>query len=84
MLMNLKDPESIVAWWKVFPDQHDNYLSHKLKVSPEFAPAIVEAQRRIANDPALSSLRPQVQARWSQDERADEPDQAWQQELKAA
>lgn len=63
MLLNLKDPESIVAWWQVFPDQHDNYLSLKLKVSPEFAPTIREALRRIARDPSLSGMRTSVQPR---------------------
>ncbi|MBI3346963.1 MAG: hypothetical protein HY020_07095 [Burkholderiales bacterium] len=57
MLLNLHDPESIVAWWKVLPDQHDVFLSHKLKVSPQFAPGITEAQRRIDSDPNLSCLR---------------------------
>lgn len=57
MLLNLKDPESIITWWKVLPDQHDVYFAHKIKVSPEFAPAINEAQRRIAGDPQLLELR---------------------------
>lgn len=57
MLLDLKDPDSIVTWWKVLPDQHDVFLEHKLKVSPEFAPGILEAQRRIADDPQLLELR---------------------------
>lgn len=57
MLLNLNDPQSIVTWWKVLPDQHDVYLVHKLKVSPEFAPAITEAQRLIAGDDRLLELR---------------------------
>lgn len=56
MLLNLNDPESIVSWWKVYPDQHQAYLDHKLKVSPEFAPSIRDAQRRIAEDPDLRGL----------------------------
>jgi hypothetical protein len=56
MLLNLNDPESILAWWKVYPDQHQNYLDYKLKANPEFAPAILEVQRRIAEDPDLRSL----------------------------
>ncbi|MFG6459775.1 hypothetical protein [Roseateles sp. BYS96W] len=48
MLLNLNDPDSIVAWWRVLPDRHDDYLAYKVKVSPEFAPAINEARRRIA------------------------------------
>ncbi|RYG88000.1 MAG: hypothetical protein EON59_05745 [Alphaproteobacteria bacterium] len=57
MLLNLNDPASIVAWWQVLPDQHDVYLDHKMKVSPEFGPAISEAQRRISGDPRLLELR---------------------------
>ncbi len=56
MYLNLKDPESILAWWKVLPDQHSVYLDHKIKVSPEFAPAILEVQRRIAEVPELRAL----------------------------
>lgn len=53
MHLNLNDPDSIVAWWTVLPDRHDDFLAHKLKASPEFAPAINEAHRRIAATPAL-------------------------------
>ncbi len=56
MQLNLKDLESIITWWKVLPDQHSAYLDHKIKVSPEFAPAIMEAQRRIAEEPELRGL----------------------------
>lgn len=56
MLLNLNDPDSIVAWWTVLPDRHDEYLVHKIKVSPEFAPAIKEARRRIAARPELAGL----------------------------
>lgn len=53
MHLNLNDPESIVAWWTVLPDRHDDYLAYKVKASPEFAAAINEARRRIAATPAL-------------------------------
>ncbi len=66
MLLNLGDPESIVAWWRVFPEQHDNYLSHKLKVSPEFASSILEARRRIEADPALCGLLRTIQRHGSE------------------
>lgn len=56
MLLNLNDPDSIVAWWTVLPDRHDAYLAHKLRVSPEFAPAINEARRRIAARPDLTRM----------------------------
>jgi len=56
MHLNLNDPESIVAWWTVLPDRHDDYLAYKVKASPEFAPAINEARRRIAANPKLRLL----------------------------
>jgi hypothetical protein len=51
MLLNLNDPDSIVAWWTVLPDRHDDYLAYKVKASPEFARAINDARRRIAAAP---------------------------------
>jgi hypothetical protein len=60
MLLNLNDPDSIVAWWTVLPDRHDEYLTHKAKVSPEFAPAINEARRRIAARPEMADLLDQA------------------------
>ena len=56
MELNLNDPDSIVAWWRVLPDQHSGYLDHVLLARPQFRPAIKEAQRRIATDPALGDL----------------------------
>ena len=53
MLLDLNDPESIVQWWQVWPARHDGYLEYALKNSPQFAPAIREAQRRIATSPEL-------------------------------
>jgi hypothetical protein len=57
MHLDLKDPASIVAWWVVYPDQHDAFLDYKVKASPQFAPAIREALRRIDQDPQLRSMR---------------------------
>jgi hypothetical protein len=56
MLLNLNDPDSIVAWWTVLPDRHEDYLAYKVQVSPEFAPAINEARGRIAANPELRRL----------------------------
>lgn len=56
MLLNLNDPESILAWWCVFPERHGGFLEHKLRLSPEFAPAIREAQRRIASSEELQGM----------------------------
>lgn len=61
MLLNLNDPASILAWWKVLPERHDSFLTYKLRASPEFAPAILEAQRRIADDPELRDLLVQTE-----------------------
>lgn len=49
MHLNLNDPDSIVRWWTVLPDRHDDYLAYKVQISPEFAPNITEARRRIAD-----------------------------------
>lgn len=68
MELKLTDPESILAWWKVFPDSHDSFLTYKIKASPEFAPAISEARRRIAADPVLAGLLRQVEQRTRQHE----------------
>lgn len=70
MLLNLNDPDSVVAWWTVLPDRHDAYLSHKVRVSPEFAPAIHEARRRIAAHPKLSRTLELATARRLQHEAA--------------
>ena len=48
MLLDLNDADSILRWWKVWPDRHDANLEYFLQSSPQCAPAITEAQRRIA------------------------------------
>ena len=53
MLLNLNDPDSIVAWWTVFPSRHDGVLEQTLVLRPEFGGAIREAQRRIASSTEL-------------------------------
>ena len=60
MNLNLSDPDRIIAWWQVLPDWLSSYLDYKLRASPDFAPAIRAAQRRIANDPALGALLAQA------------------------
>ena len=74
MLLNLNDPESILDWWKVFPDRHASFLDYKLKSSPEFAPAIREAQRRISNSSELSGLLAEAaqQRRQREDRQAEQ------------
>jgi len=56
MQLNLNDPTSIVQWWRVFPERHSNYLEVKLRLSPDFAPSIREAQRQIAASEELQAL----------------------------
>lgn len=48
--------DSLLAWWRVWPEQHNSYLDYKLSVSPEFAPAIHAAWRQIAASPELLAL----------------------------
>jgi len=55
MLLNLNDPDSIVRWWCVLPERHDGVLEQTLRLSPQFAPAIKEAQRRIAGSQDLQA-----------------------------
>jgi hypothetical protein len=59
MLLDLNDPMSIVAWWRVWPERHGEFLTHKLRSSAQFAPGIRAAQRLIAEDPALRAIREQ-------------------------
>lgn len=40
MKLNLADPDGILAWWRVLPDRHSDYLDYKIRTSAEFAPAI--------------------------------------------
>ena len=69
MLLDLNDPESIFAWWQVWPERHDSYLDYKMKVSPEFAASIRQAQRMIAARPELRALRARlVPVRWERPE----------------
>lgn len=57
MQLDLNSVDSILAWWQVWPERHDSYLDYKLSASPEFAPAIHAARRRIAASPELLALR---------------------------
>lgn len=57
MQLDMNSVDSILAWWQVWPERHDSYLNYKLSASPEFAPAIHAARRRIAASPELRALR---------------------------
>lgn len=56
MLVNMNDPVSVLAWWKVWPARHDPMLEHWISTQPQFAPSIREVLRMIASAPALSEL----------------------------
>lgn len=56
MNLNLNDPDSIVAWWRVYPGRHWAYLEYyAVHAQAQFQPAIRQAQRRIAADPLFAS-----------------------------
>ncbi len=45
MIVNLKDPAGIVAWYKVAPTRHGPQLAAFAKLRPQFADSIREAGR---------------------------------------
>lgn len=45
MIVNLKDPASIVAWYKVNPARHGPQLAAFARLRPQFSCAIKEAGR---------------------------------------
>lgn len=57
MILNLNDPLSIVAWWRVYPERHEAYLDEWLQAGCEWAASIMEARRCIADDPTLARQR---------------------------
>jgi hypothetical protein len=74
MFLDLKDANSIVSWWEVFPARHDGALSQMLQARPQFCASIREAQRRIASSSHLQemlnrSLAQEAQHRAYQEER---------------
>lgn len=71
MQLDLNSVDSIVAWWRVWPERHDSYLDYKLAASPEFAHSILGARRLIDARPELRALKPPVHAGWRQ------PQAAW-------
>ncbi|MFT7773113.1 hypothetical protein [Roseateles sp.] len=78
MYLNLADPESIVAWWRCFPERHWSYLSVFETRTPQFRMAIRSARQRIQADPLFNRARiaafdAAVQAAWSSPADDDEP-----------
>lgn len=62
MFLNLNDPDSIVTWWREFPERHDAYLDFIAQRSPQFGAAIRQARRQMRSDPALRALLEQAEA----------------------
>lgn len=60
MHLNLTDPDSIVTWWRAFPERHWAYLDVFETRSPQFRAAIQIARRRIQGDPMFSADRIQA------------------------
>lgn len=56
MLINLHDPDSVLRWWRVWPERHHPLLEFWLNTRPETAPSIREVQRRISSEPELVAL----------------------------
>lgn len=54
MHLNLTDPDSILAWWRTFPERHWAYLDVFEARSPQFRLAIRAARARIQADPLFS------------------------------
>jgi len=56
MQLNLRDADSIVSWWAVFPARHQGALEQMLQSRPQFGQAIRAAQRRIAASQDLQAM----------------------------
>jgi hypothetical protein len=54
MHLNLTDPDSILAWWRTFPERHWAYLDVFEARSPQFRLAIRAARARIQADPLFN------------------------------
>jgi hypothetical protein len=63
LIVNLKDPASIVAWYRVYPQRHGPQLAAFAKLRPQFAEAIKEAGRliRLSTKSVDKSRRPAPQ-----------------------
>lgn len=83
MQLNLRDPDSIVQWWRSFPERHWGYLEALEASSPQYKAEIREARLRIKADPQFSTARieafdARVRAAWAlaEQEAEDETDEA--------
>ncbi|WP_157275650.1 hypothetical protein [Pelomonas sp. Root1444] len=74
MFLDLKDVDSIINWWAVFPARHDGALKQMLILRSQFAATIRAARRTIASREDLQaklsqSLAQEAQHRAHQEER---------------
>ncbi|HEX2009688.1 MAG TPA: hypothetical protein VJN44_02010 [Roseateles sp.] len=56
MYLDLQNPDSIVNWWREFPQRHWAYLDALDRLTPQFRAAIQQARLRIRNDPRFGEL----------------------------
>lgn len=56
MILNLNDPSSIVAWWKVLPERHGAQLLAFGRLRPQFSSPIRTALKRIKSDPEYGAV----------------------------
>lgn len=56
MYLDLQDPDSIVSWWREFPQRHWAYLEALDQLTPQFRAAIQQARQRIRQDPRFAAL----------------------------
>ena len=78
MQLNLRDPDSIVLWWRSFPERHWSYLEVFEACTPQFRAEIRTARRRIKSDPLFNASRieafdAEVRAAWALAEQAATP-----------
>jgi len=66
MNLNLNDPDSIVRWWRCYPERHWLYLEVFEERTPQFRRAICNARRRIQEDPLFSPIQVEALAHAAQ------------------
>ena len=54
MNLNLTDPQSIVRWWRSFPERHWLQLAFFEQARPQFRDTIRSARRCIESDPMFN------------------------------
>ncbi|QPF73743.1 hypothetical protein G8A07_12950 [Roseateles sp. DAIF2] len=56
MYLDLQDPDSIVNWWREFPERHWSYLDALDRLTPQFRASIQLARQRIRKHPDFRPL----------------------------